>query len=601
MNRRFRLVPTAILCCLVGHDISLFAQTTAFTYQGRLSEGGDPAGGSYDLRCALFNAGTGGAQTGPVLTNSATAVSNGLFTLTLDFGSGIFNGTSYWLELAVRTNGGGSFTTLSPRQPLAPAPYSIYAANAGKAASAATLSGAVPAAGLSGSYTEAISLSNASNQLSGTFSGSGSGLTNIQWLEVTVGQSNAMFGPFTTGTTSSGLQEALDYIPKNPATNGTPRGARIILGPGSYSFSQLVLTNRFLTSVYLQGAGEIATALHCTGTRDGVITTGNTGQTEGGRLHLYVHDVACIMDNNTTNAFWNLREYAVVNFQNCYFSYNGYITNSQWGISTGSGIPNPVNYPLSVYGVWVHDSDENNTWFNKCHFNGLAVGIRASCAHFFVEDCEFIQNGNYNGGATNAWPKTSGMATGAAILMDGMSYEAYLIRCDFVGNRVQFALLNSIAGQYYVSGNYLEAGGYSLNDDTGGLLQCTDFQDLPTVRKISSSDYTSLAGSLSVYSTYSGYLPGSFDVGSGPLWVLFANGTSQLQMMNDSSFRFAGNVVLAPGASFKGNGSNLTNLNAATLTGTLRPGNLPGVTTNVSIPGVTLYITNGLIMRVSTP
>ncbi len=153
----------------------------------------------------------------------------------------------------------------------------------------------------------------------------------------------------------------------------------------------------------------------------------------------------------------------------------------------------------------------------------------------------------------------------------------------------------------YAAGNYLEAGGYIFNDDTGGLLQCTDFQDLPTVRKISSSDYTALNGSLSLFSTYSGFVPYSFDVASGPWWVLFANGVNQLQLMNDSSFRFAGNVVLAPGASFKGNGSTITNLNAASLTGTVRPGNLPGVTTNLVIPGATLYVTNGLIMRVSQP
>jgi hypothetical protein len=47
---------------------------------------------------------------GPV-TNT-TAVSNGLFTVTLDFGSGVFNGPDWWLEIAARTNGAASFATL---------------------------------------------------------------------------------------------------------------------------------------------------------------------------------------------------------------------------------------------------------------------------------------------------------------------------------------------------------------------------------------------------------------------------------------------------------------------------------------------------------
>jgi len=38
---------------------------TAFTYQGRLSAGGQPASGSYDLRFILYNADIGGSQVGP--------------------------------------------------------------------------------------------------------------------------------------------------------------------------------------------------------------------------------------------------------------------------------------------------------------------------------------------------------------------------------------------------------------------------------------------------------------------------------------------------------------------------------------------------------
>ena len=48
----------------------------------------------------------------------------------LDFGPTVFNGTTYWLEIGVRTNGGGGFITLSPRQQLTPAPNAIFAENA---------------------------------------------------------------------------------------------------------------------------------------------------------------------------------------------------------------------------------------------------------------------------------------------------------------------------------------------------------------------------------------------------------------------------------------------------------------------------------------
>src|SRR4051794_21009010 len=98
--------PAAIL----GLVFSLYpshAQSTAFTYQGRLQEGAAPANGSYDLRFALFDAMVSGTQQGSARTNSATALSNGLFTVTLDFGNQ-FPGADRWLEIAVRTNGVGA-------------------------------------------------------------------------------------------------------------------------------------------------------------------------------------------------------------------------------------------------------------------------------------------------------------------------------------------------------------------------------------------------------------------------------------------------------------------------------------------------------------
>src|SRR6266404_2033679 len=103
------------LCSLFTAVNPLFAQGTAFTYNGRLSDGGSPANGNYDLTFAVFDADSGPTQVGSTLTNSATVVTNGLFTVTLDFGARVFTGANRWLGLSVRTNGGGAFTTLIPR------------------------------------------------------------------------------------------------------------------------------------------------------------------------------------------------------------------------------------------------------------------------------------------------------------------------------------------------------------------------------------------------------------------------------------------------------------------------------------------------------
>jgi len=163
---------------------SAFAQGTAFTYQGRLNSSGNPANGSYDLAFTLYNANTAGvAAAGPV-TNSTVGVTNGLFTTVVDFGPGVFIGGSNWLEIAVSTNGANNFTTLAPRQQLTPAPYALYAPNAGNALTAAS-AGSVAAANITGALATAqlpasILTNGASGvNFSGTVAGNGLGITNL--------------------------------------------------------------------------------------------------------------------------------------------------------------------------------------------------------------------------------------------------------------------------------------------------------------------------------------------------------------------------------------------------------------------------------------
>jgi len=165
------------------------AQGTAFTYQGRLNAGGNPTTGIYDLQFTLFDSLTGGGPAGGIvagpLTNSATGVTNGLFCVTLDFGSGVFTGPNRWLEIAARTNGTASFTTLAPRQQLTPAPYAIYA----ESANAAALSGTIPLAQLPGVV---VTNNNAASvNLSGSFTGNGSGLTALDAGNIAGGTLNA--------------------------------------------------------------------------------------------------------------------------------------------------------------------------------------------------------------------------------------------------------------------------------------------------------------------------------------------------------------------------------------------------------------------------
>jgi hypothetical protein len=100
---------------------------TVFTYQGRLTDAGNPATGAYDLQLALFDAASGGAQIGSTLTRDDVAVTNGLFTVSLDFGA-VFAGSKRWLEIRVRPGAStGAYTPLAGRQELTPSPNASFA------------------------------------------------------------------------------------------------------------------------------------------------------------------------------------------------------------------------------------------------------------------------------------------------------------------------------------------------------------------------------------------------------------------------------------------------------------------------------------------
>jgi hypothetical protein len=106
---------------------------TAFTYSGRLRYQNQPANGNFDLQIKLFDAASAGNQVGLTLNVNSLAFVNGLFFTSLDFGAGVFDGTAYWLEIAARPSGNGQYTILSPRQPVNPAPYSLFAPTAATA------------------------------------------------------------------------------------------------------------------------------------------------------------------------------------------------------------------------------------------------------------------------------------------------------------------------------------------------------------------------------------------------------------------------------------------------------------------------------------
>jgi hypothetical protein len=177
-------VKSKSLACLalLSSVLAVVAQTSTFTYQGQLSANGNPAGGLFDLRFTLYDAATAGNQVGNALTNAPLIVSNGVFTTTLDFGNGAFDGSLRWLQIGLRTNGDANpYLLLAPRQLLTSTPYAIRAANFAGPLGTTNLTGKISDTNLSAN----VALLNASNatflgSISATnFYGYGGGLTNV--------------------------------------------------------------------------------------------------------------------------------------------------------------------------------------------------------------------------------------------------------------------------------------------------------------------------------------------------------------------------------------------------------------------------------------
>ncbi len=139
-----RFVHAALLAASALISVPALAQP--ISYQGRITSAGESPVGLHEVRFRVFDAPSGGSQVGTQLVREVnmTASDEGVFVFNdLDFGPGVFNGQPRWMELAVRANGAGAFTTLNPRQPLTATPHAVWASGSGTTLHDAFLNGRV--------------------------------------------------------------------------------------------------------------------------------------------------------------------------------------------------------------------------------------------------------------------------------------------------------------------------------------------------------------------------------------------------------------------------------------------------------------------------
>lgn len=221
---------SALVLLLTLAAVSAFAQTTAFTYQGRFTDStvSQPTSGTYDFQFTLFNA--AGTAIGAAVVREDVIVTSGTFTVALDFGA-TFDGSARTLEIAVRPGTStATFTALTPRQPITSAPYAIQALNAMNAVNATTATTA----------NAAVSATN----LTGNFSGDVSGTQNATVVETVGGKTSTEISTSVSETRNATNLNVADAIVKRDPVGGFNAGS-------------LILTDKRLSVDANNGSGEV--------------------------------------------------------------------------------------------------------------------------------------------------------------------------------------------------------------------------------------------------------------------------------------------------------------------------------------------------------
>jgi hypothetical protein len=619
---------------------TLFAQGTAFTYQGQLQSNGSPASGAYAMTFALFNTNASGvASAGPV-TNNAVSVTNGLFTVAIDFGPGVFTGATNWLQIGVATNGAGSFTPLSPRQQLTPVPYAIFASTA------SNLSGTVASANLSGTYGSALALTNAGNSFSGSYAGNGAGVTSVNAAALS-GLTSTNFWQLGGNDVSSS-----QFL---GSTNNLPVRIRV------NNLRALIITTNPADSANLIG-GSPANAIDA-GIEGSVIAGGGTTNFEGSASSNHIsspfssigggsgnwiqagadHSVIGNGWNNTiaSNAFQSVIAGGTVNLidVNSFYSviggaYNTISSNSQMCVIAG-GLGNTVGtnaYHSVIAGGIANNiadnSDESviaggagNTISNYNAFIGGGSQNRASGAWATVaggiENTASGEGSFVGGGDVEGFSLTNNMASGTASVIGGGENNLASGYGAFIGgggaahgfnsegntaNGAASAIVGGEANSATGPGAFIGGGGWDGTNYQGNTASGAATVIGGGVNNQATNPYATVPGGANniaggQFSFAAGQQAQATNTGAF-VWADSQNAAFGSTTTNQFNVRANGGVRLVTSGAgmtvdgqsvFTGsNGSGLTNLNAASLTGTISPAQLPAVVLTNTESGVTL-------------
>lgn len=350
--------------CVLLASLAIFAlmtsaQTTDFTYQGSLNNGGSPANGNFDFEFQLYNALAAGTQVGSTQSINNVVVTNGVFAVKLNFSTN-FPGANRFLEIRVRPSGGGAFTLLTPRTQITSEPHAINALQlAGQPASAYVTSGSP--------------IINAASQFN---------LGGARFIS-NPGTDNTYVG-VGAAENATALAENNSFFGKNAGQSMTTAGGNSFFGSAAGQATTTGGANTFVGSqtgkANTTGSSNSFYGLNA-GTSN---TTGNnnsffgrnagSSNTTGGDNSFFGFQ-AGLSSNNNNNSFFGFQSGRdTTGINNSFFGWSSGRSNTTGTNNSFFGVQAGLNNDVGIRNVFVgRDAGLTNTSGN----NNVAVGFNA--------------------------------------------------------------------------------------------------------------------------------------------------------------------------------------------------------------------------------
>ena len=417
------------------------AQNTAFTYQGKLTDGANPATGDYDMQFKLFDTATIGTghQQGAAIINPSVSVTAGIFTVQLDFGAGVFSGPPRFLEIGVRQMGSPDpYTLLSPRQAVTSTPYSVRSLNSSVAD--------VLSSACVGCVTSTQIGSVAGSSVTGTIPVASIPAGSDSYVQNTISeQAPASFNIRGSGTINGSFSASTAFITSTASANIFNATTQFNIG-GSRAFTVLSFSQNVFAGVNAGAANGIGGSNSFFGHGAGEVTSSGGNNSFFGRS-------AGNANTASNNSFFGTE---------AGFGNTSGTRNSNFGL--GSGRNNLMGNDNAFFGYHAgfNSTGGTNSFFGSgagdSNTNGLAnafFGYNAGTANISGLDNAFF--GNQTGLANTASYNTFvGAQAGSDTTSGGFN--------TFVG---------TFAGNTNTTGDHNTFIGYNANVDTGSFSYST--------------------------------------------------------------------------------------------------------------------------------